>query len=88
MLAYLGSDNADQARDYLAAELDDFFKRRNYIAHAFKLSSSSGPAQLNKDIQLFSIFGRALQRALDREFNPVPPLGRHTRRCAAEAGID
>ncbi|MBU2855902.1 hypothetical protein HF289_03110 [Acidithiobacillus ferrooxidans] len=88
MLAYLGSDNADQARDHLAAEQDDFFKRRNYIAHAIKLSSSSGPAQFNKDIQLFSIFGRALQRALDREFNPVPLSADTLAGATAEAGID
>lgn len=72
MLDYLGSDNTDQGRDYLAAALNDFFKRRNYIAHAIQLNSSSGPVQLNKDIRLFFTFGQALQRALDREFNLAP----------------
>jgi hypothetical protein len=72
MLAYLGSDNTDHAYQHLAAALNDFFKRRNYIAHAIQLNNSSGPVQLNKDIQLFFTFGRALQRALDREFSLAP----------------
>lgn len=92
MLDYLGSDNTDQGRDYLAAALNDFFKRRNYIAHAIQLNSSSGPVQLNKDIRLFFTFGQALQRALDREFNlaptapPIPLLADTAAGTTAEAG--
>ena len=72
MLDYVDSDNGDHARNHLAAALNDFFKRRNYIAHAIQLNTSSGPQQLGKDISLLYTFGRALQRALDREFKLVP----------------
>lgn len=86
MLDYLGSDNTDQARDYLVAKLNDFFKRRNYIAHAIQLNSSSGSAQLDNDIQLFLTFGRALQRALDREFNLIPTVPPVPHQADAAAG--
>lgn len=70
--SYLGKDNRDAARDALANLMNDFFVRRNRIAHAIQIANtSSGAVQLSQDIELFSIFGKALQLALEAEFAPA-----------------
>lgn len=70
---FLGStENVKKVCDSLTAALNDFFQRRNYIAHAIGLNNSSGPVQLDQDIELFLTFGRALLRALEDELKQPP----------------
>lgn len=61
-----GSDPSD-ARIKLVARIEDFFRRRNMVAHAIKLGSSSGPTEIANDIGLFFTLGKALCMALARE---------------------
>lgn len=76
----LGStEDVNKVCDSLTAALNAFFKRRNYIAHSIGLNNSSGPVQLDQDIELFLTFGRALLRALEDELKQ--PL------CAKRPGI-
>jgi hypothetical protein len=69
--AYFGSQNANDTCTSLTTALNDFIERRNLIAHAIGLNSSSGPEQLSQDIELLSTFGRALQQALERELGKL-----------------
>jgi hypothetical protein len=57
---YLGCESAETAHMELKARVDDFFRRRNEIAHAIQLNSSSGPPALTADITLFREFGKAI----------------------------
>jgi hypothetical protein len=66
LIDLLGAENASEARDLFVARSDEFFRRRNEIAHAIKLGSSSGPSALHQDIELFRVFGRALSAALQQ----------------------
>ncbi len=44
----------------LISTLEDFFERRNAIAHALNTGQSSGPNQILNDIGLLEAFGKAL----------------------------
>ncbi|ESY44113.1 hypothetical protein X747_09440 [Mesorhizobium sp. LNJC384A00] len=65
LIDFLGCESAGKANSEFEARVDEFFKRRNAIAHAIKIGSSSGPAGLHQDIELFRNFGRALFRTID-----------------------
>ena len=60
LLTLLGYDTPGKAQPELKARLDGFFLRRNNIAHALTLNSSSGGTGLAVDIELFRQLGRAL----------------------------
>jgi len=60
LAAHLGCDTAGKASVELQSRLEDFFRRRNEIAHAIQLNSSSGPSGLSADILLFREFGKGL----------------------------
>jgi hypothetical protein len=60
LVKVLGCDSPGKAISALESRLEDFFRRRNDIAHAVQLNSSSGPTSLAADILLFRAFGRAL----------------------------
>jgi hypothetical protein len=48
----------------LLVTIDEFFKRRNEIAHALNITHSSGPDQIMKDVSLFEAFGTSLSETL------------------------
>jgi hypothetical protein len=60
---FLGCDSAGKANAALQARLEDFFVRRNTIAHAIQLNSSSGAPALTSDIEFFRELARALASA-------------------------
>ena len=60
LMAFLGCETEGSADAELRARLEDFFRRRNEIAHAVQLNSSSGPPALALDIALFRHFGEAI----------------------------
>lgn len=60
LMVHLGRDTPGTALTQLETRLEKFFRRRNEIAHAIQLNSSSGPPSLSSDIALFREFGRAL----------------------------
>lgn len=49
--------------------LDEFFDRRNVIAHSLKSRSSSGSVQIARDIDFFLAFGKALCETLEARIN-------------------
>jgi hypothetical protein len=60
LASHLGCDSPGKALIELESRLEDFFRRRNEIAHAIQLNSSSGPPALASDISLFREFGKGL----------------------------
>jgi hypothetical protein len=57
-------------------DLDDFMGRRNDVAHAIAMSSSSGSDTLLKDIEFLRCIGEAMSQTLDAIApNPYIPLG-------------
>ena len=50
-------------RKEITARVEDFFKRRNSIAHAIKTGTSSGPTQIEQDITIFRAFGFGITAA-------------------------
>lgn len=64
----VGGNNADDTRLKIIARIEDFFRRRNIVAHAITLGSSSGPAEIAADIELFKALSRAIVRTLEEEF--------------------
>jgi len=72
--SHLDCDEQENARTILVNRIEDFFRRRNYVAHAIRLGSSSGPSEISHDIELFRTFGQALFRTLNREL-PSPEVG-------------
>jgi hypothetical protein len=51
--------------------MEDFFERRNAIAHALNPGQSSGPDQIVNDIDMLESFGKALRETLDA-ISPKP----------------
>lgn len=64
MIEFLGCEDAGEAEQQLPASIEAFFKRRNEIAHAVQMNSSSGPTDLENDIALFRQVGDSLTRHL------------------------
>jgi hypothetical protein len=60
LVAHLGCDSPGKANSELQVRVEDFFRRRNEIAHAIQLNSSTGAPGLAADITLFREFGKAL----------------------------
>lgn len=66
LLEVFGETEPGKAHGKLIAGLEDFFERRNAIAHALNPGRSSGPAQIDNDINILERFGEALCETLDR----------------------
>jgi hypothetical protein len=47
------------------SSLEEFFERRNGIAHSLNPARSSGPDQILKDIDLLEAFGKSLCETLE-----------------------
>lgn len=68
LVDFLGCDNGNKASAELHARLDGFFRRRNEIAHAITIGSSSGHENLLNDIDFFRIFCRSIYLSVERHF--------------------
>ncbi|MDO8878382.1 MAG: HEPN domain-containing protein [Pseudolabrys sp.] len=68
---------------HLLDSLEDFFERRNQVAHSIAIMRSSGPDLILKDIELLSNFGWALCETLEA-VAPKPT----ERPATAAAAID
>lgn len=64
LLENFGEAEAGKAHGRLLASLEEFFKRRNGIAHSLNPARSSGPDQILKDIDTFAAFGQSLCETL------------------------
>jgi hypothetical protein len=73
VINFLGVGSADKATGAIETRMEQFFRRRNDIAHAINQSTSSGPEELAQDIEFFRILGNALTAALEAEFADKGP---------------
>lgn len=80
MLDAFGESEPGRVHGKLLLALEDFFERRNAIAHALNPGQSSGPDQIINDINLLSDFGKALCATLDA-LGPESPV------AAAAGGV-
>ncbi|MHB1676261.1 MAG: MAE_28990/MAE_18760 family HEPN-like nuclease [Sulfuriferula sp.] len=65
MLETFGETESGKAHGKLTYGLEDFFERRNAIAHALNPGQSNGSAQIDNDINMLESFGKALCETLD-----------------------
>lgn len=61
----LNEPDPKKTHGLLLSGLEDFFERRNEIAHELNPSHSSGTDQLLKDVVLFEAFGNSLSETLE-----------------------
>jgi len=66
LTSFLGCDSPSQAAAELQSKLDGFFRKRNEIAHAIGVGSSSGLGDLLYDIEFFRIFGKAIFQFIEK----------------------
>lgn len=71
MLDLFGEAEPGKAHGRLLSQMEDFFERRNAIAHALNPRQSSGPDQIVNDINMLESFGKALCETLDA-ISPKP----------------
>jgi hypothetical protein len=64
MLDAFGETDAGRAHGKLLFAIEDFFERRNAIAHALNRGHSSGPGQITNDIDMLECLGKALNETL------------------------
>jgi hypothetical protein len=72
LLDQFGETESSKAHGKLLTGLDDFFERRNEIAHALTPGRSSSPDRISADIDMLENFGRALSQTLGA--NAPPPF--------------
>lgn len=64
MLDTFGETEPDKAHGKFLGELENFFERRNAIAHALNPGQSSGPGQIINDIDMLVSLGKSLCETL------------------------
>ncbi|MBP1862154.1 HEPN domain-containing protein [Rhizobium herbae] len=64
MLDAFGVTDAGKAHGRFVESLENFFERRNEIAHSLNAKQSSSPEQITTDIEMLESFGRALCETL------------------------
>lgn len=64
MLDAFGETEPGKAHGKLLSSLDDFFERRNEIAHALNAGKSNSVEQLHADIDMLINFGKSLSETL------------------------
>lgn len=65
LLDMFGETEAGKAHGKFLAGLEDFFERRNEIAHALNAGQSSSPEQIETDINMLISFGKSLFETLE-----------------------
>jgi RiboL-PSP-HEPN len=65
LLDNFGETEPGKAHGRLLTSLNEFFERRNGIAHSLNPARSSGPDQISKDIDMFSAVGASLCETLE-----------------------
>ncbi|HEY5794693.1 MAG TPA: HEPN domain-containing protein [Bosea sp. (in: a-proteobacteria)] len=65
MLDMFGETEAGKAHGKFLVGLEDFFERRNEIAHALNAGQSNSPEQIETDINMLISFGKALFMTLE-----------------------
>lgn len=68
ILTFFGESEAGKAHGKLLVALDEFFERRNGIAHALNPGQSNGPEQIFNDLDMLLAFSEAMYQTLDASF--------------------
>jgi RiboL-PSP-HEPN len=71
LLDTFGETEAGKAHGKFLAGLNDFFERRNEIAHSLNVGQSNSPEQIQTDIDMLVNFGKALCAILEADA-PAP----------------
>lgn len=72
LMDMFGEAEPGKVHGKILSGLDDFFERRNDIAHALNAGQSNSPEQIQTDIELLISFGHALREVLeDRAPQPL-----------------
>lgn len=66
-MSLLGEVEPGKAHGQLVERLEEYFERRNQVAHAINAMRSSGPEKISTDIELLRRFGRALCAVLEHQ---------------------
>lgn len=64
---FTGLENQNHCSEKIKSDIEDFFRRRNEIAHAIQMASSIGPSEIAKDVTLFKAVTSSLVRILSAE---------------------
>ena len=65
VVEHFDEHDRDKAHGQLISSLDEFFDRRNGIAHSLNSGSSSSPDRIRTDIDTFCVFGKSLCETLN-----------------------
>lgn len=65
LLSIFGESEPSKAHGRLVAALEDFFTRRNEIAHALNMRQSSSPTQIGADIDMLHAISKAMLETLN-----------------------
>lgn len=65
LLDIFGETEPGKAHGKVLTGINNFFERRNEIAHALNTSQSDGPDQIQNDIDMLISFGNALREVLE-----------------------
>ena len=65
LLDLFGEAEPGKAHGKILTALNDFFERRNDIAHALNAGQSNSPEQIQTDIEMLISFGQALREVLE-----------------------
>lgn len=71
LMDLVSESEPDKANDRVVARLEQFFERRNQVAHSINAMRSSGPNQTNSEITFLEAFGRALAVTVERHAPPA-----------------
>jgi len=71
LIDLIGEAQPDKIHGRLITMLNDFFERRNEIAHALRPLKSSSPQQIETDIDMLECFGESLRETL-KSLAPLP----------------
>jgi hypothetical protein len=72
---YFEEAESGRAHGLFLTRLNDFFERRNEIAHSLNAASSEGPDQLLKDVEMLKVTAQALAETLPLHLPMHPAAG-------------
>jgi hypothetical protein len=70
LLDFYGCQNAGQGAAQLRNELEDFFARRNTVAHAITFGSSGSADAIHRDLDVFRLASKALANGVEQFAEP------------------
>ena len=70
VLNHFNCDKPGQAVEAARASLEEFFLKRNIIAHEISFGSSDGPTSIHNDVETFRTIAHGLAQAVDEFQEP------------------